>query len=148
MFKRILIPTDGSKLSRRAIKTGIALAKSVGADIVGFHVRPLYPAVYFGEASMVIPPRAEERFEQQTLSAAGKYLAELETAATRAGIKCKLVQREDISPADAIIDAAKRNRCDLIVMASHGRRGAARLLLGSETNKVLVGSKIPVLVTR
>lgn len=147
MFKKILIATDGSKLSRKAIVSGTRIAASMGASVVGFHVRPPYPMVYYGEPVMVdvVPPATYERESKKT---AGRYLAEVADLAAKAHVQAKLANVSDPSPADAIIKAARREKCDLIVMAAHGRRGIARLLLGSETNRVLTHSKIPVLVVR
>jgi nucleotide-binding universal stress UspA family protein len=146
--KRILIPTDGSRLSRRAIAYGVALAKSIGASVVGFHARPLPQVMYYGDATLTIAPTTEKLLEQEGVRAAEKHLAVVAAAAKQAGVRCKSIQSMDLSPAEAIIRTARRERCDLIVMASHGRKGVSRLLLGSETNHVLTHSRIPVLVTR
>ena len=147
MYKRILIATDGSRLSRKAIAHGTALAKALGAAVVGFHTRQPFPIMYFAEAVMV-PPATEKQFEAESAKIAKERLAEIEAAAKKAGVNYKAVQITDPSPAEAIIRAAKREKCDLVVMASHGRKGFARVLLGSETNLVLTHSTIPVLVTR
>jgi nucleotide-binding universal stress UspA family protein len=147
MFKRILIATDGSKLSRKAITNGIAVARAVDAEVVGFYARAPFPMVYAGEAIM-LPASTEREYELDTIRLAKKYLAEIQTAAEAANLGVKTVHVMDQSPAEAIMRAAKKHKCDLIVMASHGRRGFARVLLGSETNHVLTHSKIPVLVTR
>ncbi|MFM9887449.1 MAG: universal stress protein [Burkholderiales bacterium] len=147
MIKRILIATDGSRLSRKAITHGIALAKALGATVVGFHARQPFPTIYFAEAVM-IPPSAEKQFEADSVKLARERLAEIETAAKKALVDFKAVQTTDLSPAEAIIRAAKKEKCDLIVMSSHGRKGFARVLIGSETNLVLTHSNIPVLVTR
>jgi nucleotide-binding universal stress UspA family protein len=147
MYKRILIATDGSRLSRKAIAQGVALARAERALVVGCHIRPPLSVTYHGAPTLVLP-RAEHEYEQQTVKAAEKYLGEIAAAAKKAGVRFKGVHRPGFSPAEGIIDVARKERCDLIVMASHGRRGISRALLGSETNKVLVGSRIPVLVTR
>ncbi len=147
MVNRILIATDGSRLSRKAIAHGIALAKALGATVVGFHARQPFPTIYFAEAVM-IPPSTEKQFEEDSAKLARERLAEIEAAATKARVDFKAVETTDLSPADAIIRTAKKEKCDLIVMASHGRKGLARVLVGSETNLVLTHSKIPVLVTR
>jgi len=139
MYKRILIATDGSRLSRRAIKHGIALAKSVGAAVVGFHARPFYPP---------LPADTAKLSDKQSIKIAEQNLAEIETAARKAGVSYKGVQARGASPSGSIIKTAKKEKCDLIVMASHGRKGMLRLLLGSETTQVLTHSHIPVLVTR
>jgi nucleotide-binding universal stress UspA family protein len=147
MYQRILIATDGSRLSRRAVSQGIALAKSFGATVVAFHNKAPYPTIYYGEPVM-IPPSTERQFERETQKLAEKYLSEVATQAQKAGVECKGVSASGVSPADAIIRTAKTEKCDLIVMASHGRKGLSRVLLGSETSAVLTHSKIPVLVTR
>ncbi|MFN0302997.1 MAG: universal stress protein [Burkholderiales bacterium] len=147
MYKRILIATDGSRLSRKAIAQGTALAKALGATVVGFHARQPFPAIYFAEAVM-IPPSTERQYEADSVKLSRDRLAEIEAAARKAGVDFKVVQAVDQSPAEAIIRAAKKEKCDLIVMASHGRKGIARILIGSETSLVLTHSTIPVLVTR
>lgn len=147
MYKRIIIATDGSKRSKKAIQHGIALAKAYGASVVGFHCRPPFPMVYYGEPVFVeIVP--EKDYERETVKTALRYLGEIEAAANKAGLTYKGVHVADVSPASALVKAAKKQKCDAIVMASHGRKGIARLVLGSETNRVLVESTLPVLVTR
>ncbi len=147
MVQRILIATDGSTLSRKAIKTGIALAAATGASVVGFHARPTFPVVFYG-APVEVSPSTIDRFDADTAKAATKYLSEIEAAAAKADVKCTLAQVVSASASDDIVRTAKKYKCDLIVMASHGRRGIRRLLLGSETSLVLTHSTIPVLVTR
>ena len=148
MYRSILIATDGTRLSRKALEEGVALAKAVGASVVGFHARQ--PAVLpaYAEPAVVLPQKTEELIEKQGLQAAGRYLAKMEAVAKKAGVKFKGVHLVDSSPADAIVKTAKKEKCALIVMASHGRRGLSRLLLGSETNHVLMRSHTPVLVVR
>jgi nucleotide-binding universal stress UspA family protein len=147
MYSRILIATDGSRLSKKAITAGIDFAKVSQASVVGVHCRPPYPAIYYGEPVFVdVVP--ERDYEQETAKTALKYLGEIEAAAKKAGVAFKGVHLVNTSAADAIIRTAKKEKCDLIVMASHGRKGVARVLLGSETQNVLVNSHIPVLVTR
>ncbi len=133
MFKHILIPTDGSELTRKAIQSGIALAKSVGAKVTGITVT--VPSQIFADTT-------------PTNTSAEKYLDQIKDAATAVGVNCSVIHAEHEQPYQAIIDATKRNGCDLIVMASHGRRGVSALMLGSETVKVLTHSTIPVLVYR
>lgn len=147
MFKKILLPTDGSALSKKAIRKGIDFAKSIGARIVGFHARPLANLAYYGE-SMAMTPGLLEAEQAAIDRAAGKFIEEISKAAQKAGVPCECFSVENNSPYEAIIAAAKKNRCDLILMASHGRHGITGLVLGSETNKVLTHSKIPVLVMR
>jgi nucleotide-binding universal stress UspA family protein len=145
MYKHILIPTDGSALSRKAIANGVKLAKSVGARVTGlFAAPPATPVVYkdFVPVDYMTPREHAEMIEKT----AAKYLAVIEQAAKHAGVRCKCIHVTNDFPADAILAVAKQQKCDLIVMASHGRRGLAGVLLGSETQKVLIHSKIPVLV--
>ena len=148
MYRRILIATDGSPLSRKAIDEGVALARSVGASVVGFHARAPVMLPYYAEPAIVLPRKTEEMIEKQALAAARKHLTRIEAIAKKAGVEFKGVDSVDASPADAIIRAAKKEKCELIVMASHGRRGISRLLLGSETNHVLTHARMPVLVVR
>lgn len=147
MFKNILIPTDGSKLSAKAIKSGIAYAKSVKAEVTGCYVVEPFRPYYFGD---YIPPDmpTPKEFETSARAAGEKYLKQIETAARAAGLKYRGSVVMADSPYAGIISAAKKARCDLIFMASHGRRGLSGMLLGSETHKVLTHSKIPVLVYR
>jgi nucleotide-binding universal stress UspA family protein len=148
MYRRILIATDGSRLSRKAIEEGVALARSVGASVVGFHARLPLMLPYYAEPAIVLPQHTEKMLEKQGIDSAKKYLAKIEAIAQKAGVVYKSVQVVDPSPADAILKIAKKEKCELIVMASHGRRGISRLLLGSETSHVLTRSHIPVLVVR
>ena len=147
MFKHILIPTDGSPLSRRAIRQGIRLARSLGAQVTGlFAAPPATPVVYRHHLPVgYATPRQHARAIERS---AARYLDVIRRAAKKAGVRCECIQVTSDFPAEAILAAAKRRKCDLVVMASHGRRGPARLLLGSETQKVLAHSKISVLVTR
>jgi nucleotide-binding universal stress UspA family protein len=148
MFKHILLPTDGSKLSERAVKTGLQFAKSIKAAVTAVHVIPEFRMVV--EEGFVSPVGAElkQRFEKESREHAKKMLAKVEKAADDAGVKCTAVSVVGDYPYQRIIEVAKKNKCDLIMMASHGRRGISSLLLGSETAKVLTHSKIPVLVVR
>lgn len=147
MYQHILIPTDGSELSRRAIVAGVKLAKSVGAKVTGFFAAPpATPVVYedFVPVGYMTPEQHAEMIEKTT----AHYLGVIEKAAEAAGVACECIHVTNDFPADAILAAAKKQKCDLIFMASHGRRGLAGVLLGSETQKVLTHSKIPVLVYR
>jgi nucleotide-binding universal stress UspA family protein len=147
MYKRILIATDGSHRSRGAIARGVAFAKSLRAAVVGFHARLPNPVLYYGEP-VALPAETWERLEKESIATAKKHLAAIQAAAKRAGVRYRGIHLPSISPSEAIIKTARRERCDLIVMASHGRRGVSKLLPGSETIKVLTHSQIPVLVTR
>jgi nucleotide-binding universal stress UspA family protein len=147
MFKNILIPTDGSKLSMNAINSGLSFAKSIDAKVTGCYVVEPFQPYYFGD---YIPPDmpTPKEFERHAREAGEKYLAQIETAARAAGLKYRGAVVTAETPYAGIISAAKKEKCDLIFMASHGRRGLSGMLLGSETHKVLTHSKIPVLVYR
>jgi nucleotide-binding universal stress UspA family protein len=147
MFKNVLIPTDGSKLSQKAIKSGVAFARSIGARITGCYVVEPFQAYYFGD---YIPPDmpTPKEFERHAREVGEKYLEQIEAAARAAGLSYSGSVVKADTPYAGIISAAKKSRCDLIYMASHGRSGLSGLLLGSETHKVLTHSTIPVLVYR
>lgn len=149
MFKHILVPTDGSKLSGKAVATAIALARAVGAKVTGVYViAPFVPPVYGEGAAYVTAEFNPKRYKEAMAKAARHALAEVEISAESAGVECKTRPVAGDLPWESIIRAAKGGKCDLIVMASHGRRGLAGLLLGSETTKVLTHSRVPVLVCR
>lgn len=145
VYRHILIPTDGSQLSEDAIRQGVALAKSLGAKVTGITVFPPF-RVFAAEPMMIPDTPAQYRMDCDAL--AGKYLGVVEDAAKTAGVPCEVTPLTHEHPYQAIIDTATTKGCDLIFMASHGRRGVAALVLGSETTKVLTHSKIPVLVCR
>ncbi|MBI3919428.1 MAG: universal stress protein [Betaproteobacteria bacterium] len=147
MYKNILVPIDGSALSRSAAREAVAFAKAQGAKVVGFYVAPAYqPNVYadFVPASFVSP----KEYDELAKKTADKYLSVVEKAAKAAGVSCTCAHAMSDLPYEEIIKAAQRHKCDLIFMASHGRSGIARLLLGSQTSKVLAHTKVPVLVHR
>jgi nucleotide-binding universal stress UspA family protein len=145
MFKHILIPTDGSDLSRKALLYGIQLAKESGAKATALTVRPPY---VIGSMDMIGVVGSQDEFEAETQRYADYALTQARMAADAAGVQIETVQDVGDQPFRAIIDSAKAHGCDLIVMASHGRRGMSALLLGSETVKVLTHSTVPVLVYR
>lgn len=147
MYQRILVTTDGSTLSKKAVANAIALAATCGAELVAMKVVPRYPQTYF-EGS--IPLNADEvgRIEKQWQEAAMANLSAVQKAASAKGVTCKTVTVKSDVVSDAIISTAKKQKVDLIVMASHGRKGIKRLLLGSETQQVLTHSHTPVLVLR
>ncbi len=147
MYKRILVATDGSSLSKKAVANAIALAASCGAELVALKVVPRYPQTYF-EGSIPLSAAEISRIEKQWADAATENLAAVQKSATGKGVTCKGVTVKSDVVSDAIIAAAKKHKADLIVMASHGRKGIKRLLLGSETQQVLTHSHIPVLVLR
>ena len=145
MFKHILIPTDGSDLSRKAILYGVQLAKESGAKVTGLTVTEPYQVA--GMDTVFIPSDQGD-YEEQARVLSEKAMEQVKMAANAAGVPCETIREVHDQPYRAIIDAAQALGCDLIVMASHGRRGISALLLGSETAKVLTHSTIPVLVYR
>jgi nucleotide-binding universal stress UspA family protein len=147
MFKHILIPTDGSKLSEQAAKAGVALAQAVGARVTAlFAAPPATPVVY----KNLLPAKymAPDEHVQLIERVAAKYLGVIERAARTAGVRCEAIHTTSDFAADTILQTAVKRKCDLIVMGSHGQRGLKTLLLGSQTQKVLAHAKIPVLVYR
>lgn len=144
MFKRILIPTDGSDITRKAVDTAIGLAGPLGAQVMTISVKEPFP---YSAISEMQPTPPQEFFDAQERIAAKRVKAVVD-ACQAAGVACKSHTVEALHPWEAIIDHAKRMECDLIVMASHGRRGVSALLLGSETQKVLTHTGVPVLVVR
>ena len=147
MFKHILIPTDGSELSRATAQRAVSFAKEAGARVTVFYAKPEYPIAYFGEGAL-IDPTTPEKFAELADQQANEYLSEVQKWCADAGVPCATTTATSDIPYEAIIEAADKAGCDLIFMASHGRRGISGFLLGSETNKVLTHSKIPVLVYR
>ncbi|MGE5384460.1 MAG: universal stress protein [Betaproteobacteria bacterium] len=147
MFKHILLPTDGSELSKKTAERAIAFARDAGAKITIFFAKPEYPVAYFGEGALIDPTTPED-FAAMTERQASEYLGEVARLCTEAGVEYDTVTETNDVPYEAIIAAAGHAGCDLIFMASHGRRGLSGFLLGSETNKVLTHSSIPVLVYR
>ncbi|HZP86923.1 MAG TPA: universal stress protein [Burkholderiales bacterium] len=147
MFKKILLPTDGSDLSKKAVKKGIEFAKSIGASVVGFYSPEDYRVLMYSE---YIPPSllSEDEFQANAQKTAEHHLAYVEKQAASAGVPYESFFMSSVAPWEAIIEAAKKKKCDLIFMASHGRTGLAGLVLGSQTTKVLTHSKIPVMVYR
>ena len=147
MFRNILVPTDGTELSHKAIKGAVQLARQQKARLTALHVVPPYESGMRDEAS-VLHYLSPQHYAERTRAVAQKHLAVVGKAAAAAGVSCELVQVSGRFPFEEILRSAQRKKCDLIYMASHGRRGIARLLLGSETSKVLAHSTIPVLVCR
>ena len=144
MFKRILVPTDGTDLSLKAVATAAGLAQTFGAELVGVTV--VEPYSYSGMSEY--HPETPDAFETRNAQIANERLRKFSDAVQSAGVKAEMLTERSFTPFEAIIGAAKRKQCDLIVMASHGRRGRAGVLLGSETQKVLTHTAIPVLVVR
>ena len=145
MYKSILIATDGSEFCAGAISHGVALAKLVGAKVVAVTVsQPLHTAI----PKELIPDHLIASVQSEIAKAADEKLAAVEKAAKAAGVTIETVKASRDHPWEAIVQTAKDKGCDLIVMASHGRRGVSAMVLGSETQKVLVHTNIPVLVVR
>jgi nucleotide-binding universal stress UspA family protein len=147
MFKRILCATDGSKRSAHAVKTAAAIAKDMGALLTLVHVTPDYRTPYYPDGVMIDWP-SEKDYKRDCKAAAEKVFARDTAAALKDGVEAETVHLFGDSPADEILGAARKAKADLIVMASHGRKGFEALLLGSETQKVLARSNVPVLVVR
>lgn len=145
MFKHILIPTDNSPLSKKAIKAAVAFAKVQHAKITGFYASERYEIVAYGE---YFPSDLVSRVEwdKQAQKTAEKFLSVIEKEAKAAGVTCNTYHLSALAPWEGIIEAAKKKKCDLIFMASHGRTGLSGLLLGNQAAKVLAHSSIPVLV--
>lgn len=147
MYKKILVATDGSTLSKKAVSSAIALAGLCGAELVALKVVPRYPQSYF-EGGLPLGVQDVARVEKQWADDGQSVVEAVKTTAEAKGLKAKAVTVKSDLVAEAVIAAAKKHKADLIVMASHGRRGIKRLLLGSETQQVLTHSHIPVLVLR
>ena len=144
MYKRILVPTDGSDITAKAVSTAVALAKLCGASLVTLCVKEPFPYSAISEMQPVPP---QEFYDAQEKIAVARVKAVLD-AANAAGLPCEGATLEALHPWEAILETAKTKGCDLVVMASHGRRGMAALLIGSETSRVLTHSPLPVLVVK
>ena len=147
MYQRILVATDGSTLSKKAVKGAIGLAAATGAELVALHVVPRYPMSWF-EGAVGISPHDIAKTEKAWTDNAQALLDGVCAQAKTAGVKAKPAISHSDLVANAILAAAKKHKCDLIVMASHGRKGLQRVLLGSETQQVLTHGTTPVLVLR
>jgi nucleotide-binding universal stress UspA family protein len=147
MYQRILLATDGSKLSEKATTSAIELAALCGAELVAVTVVPRYPQSYF-EGSVALPPQEMMRVEKQWESQGQALVDTVKKTAADKGVTAQSFTLKSDVVSDALIAAATKHQCDLIVMASHGRKGIPRLLLGSETQHVLTHTGIPVLVIR
>ncbi len=145
MFKHILLPIDGSELSLRAAKVGIELARTCGARVYALHVVPAFQAlIYMAEALAI----SEAAYNEEAMVLAAGYLAQVQRLAEDAGVKYSGSYDVAERPHEIILQTTREKGCDLVVMASHGRRGLSRWLLGSETQKVLLQGDVPVLVCR
>lgn len=147
MFKHILIPTDGSPVAAKAVKAGFEFAKEIGARVTVYYGLDPMPAPYYGDG-YTVDARAIADIERSARAAGEQVLAKIAQTSKAAGVACTGVIDKPTTPYEGIIAAAKKSKCDVIFMASHGRRGIAGLLLGSVTQKVLSHSQIPVLVYR
>jgi len=149
MFRNILVPTDGSVMSRRAVRRAMRLAKEQNARVTGLWVGPVWqPTLYAYDASVPAGFVTPRQFAASIRQVAARHLGAVKKAAAAARVPCRILFTQSSFPQLEIIKAARRNRCDLIVMASHGRRGISRLLLGSQTGLVLAHATIPVMVCR
>ena len=147
MFKHILIPTDGSDVAAKAIKAGVALAKEMGASVTGFYAIEPPPTHVYGEGYLAERQLVVE-LERRAQEVAQASVDQVTTAAKSAGVPCDTAISKSVVPYKGIIDAAQKNNCDVVFMASNGHKGFTGLILGSVTQKVLTHSKIPVLVFR
>ena len=147
MYKNLLVATDGSKLSDKAVAHAIGLAQVVGASLTAFYAAPDYPMPAYADG-VVYEPVSRKEYTKLASEDAQKILGAVATKSDAAGVACKTAFAIASAPWEAILAAAKKNKCDAIVMASHGRRGISAVLLGSETQKVLTHGKLPVIVVR
>jgi nucleotide-binding universal stress UspA family protein len=145
MYRKLLIATDGSEIAAKAVKTGLTLAKQLGAGVVAVTATEPWSAMTNGEGFAFDFPI--EAYEKAAAEHAEQILSKVRQEATTAGVGCETVHVNDF-PAEAILATAGKTDCDLIVMASHGRRGIARLLLGSQASRVVALSSRPVLICR
>lgn len=145
MYKHILIATDGSELAQKAVDQGLALAGALGADVIAVTVTAPWTSIAVGEVGVAFPP---QNYDRMVADGAQDVLAGVAMRAKAAGVPCDTLHVIDRLPAEGILEAAATRGRDLIVMASHGRSGIARLLLGSAANEVVVKSAMPVLICR
>lgn len=145
MFKKILVPTDGSPLSEKSAKAALEFAAAHGAGVVGLAVAEVYPFMLMPEAGAMVDLSTYEELQDKS---AQQAMERLSAMATDAKVSCEVVSTRGVHPYEEIINTAKAKGCDLIWMGSHGRKGLDKLLLGSETQRVLSHSTIPVMVYR
>ena len=148
MFRHILLPVDGSRLALKGAKAGIRLAKALRARVTAVYVIPPFMPIAYGDAAVYVPALSPQEYRKATEKGARKALAAVEAEAKKARVRCKSRFLTAAQVYDGILRTARGARCDAVAMASHGRGGLAGVLLGSETQKVLTHSKIPVLVSR
>jgi nucleotide-binding universal stress UspA family protein len=146
MFKSILVPTDGSPLAEKVFDTAIELARTGGGKLIGVSVVPPYIEAFSTEGIAV--PDYSEQFKQDMLVHAQRNVQRLADAAQRQGVACETFTPISGTPADAILELCQQHGCDLIVIASHGRRGLSSLLLGSEAQRIIADTSVPVMVFR
>lgn len=147
MYQRILVATDGTTLSKKAVKSAIELAALCGAELVAVKVVPRYPQSYF-EGGIALQPEEVQRVETQWADEGQAVVDAVKKTALARGVTTKAITVKSDIVSDALLAAAKKHQCDLIVMASHGRKGIKRLLLGSETQHVLTHASMPVLILK
>jgi nucleotide-binding universal stress UspA family protein len=147
MYQKLLVATDGSTLSKKAVRSAVELAGAVGAELVALYVVPHYPVSYF-EGGITVSTQDIARTEKQWADQGQAVVDAVQQAAQAKGVKAKGIIAKSDLVAESIMSTAKKQKCDLIVMASHGRKGFKRILLGSETQHVLTHSTVPVLVLR
>ena len=147
MYQKLLVATDGSTLSKKAVRSAIELAGAVGAELLALYVVPRYPVSYF-EGGITVSTQDIARTEKQWADQGQAVVDAVQQAAQAKGVKAKGIIAKSDLVAESIMATAKKQKCDLIVMASHGRKGFKRILLGSETQHVLTHSTVPVLVLR
>lgn len=146
MFKRILIPTDGSKVADKAVKAGFRFAREIGAKVIGYYAIEPVIGYYYGEGAM--DSKLYDALDRQSKAASEKTLTAMTKQAKAARVRFESLCDRPTTAYDGIVRAARRKKCDAIFIASHGRSGLTKLVMGSVTQKVLVHSKIPVLVYR
>ena len=147
MYTHLMVPTDGSKLSDKAVANAIGLAQALKAKLTAFYSSADYPMPVYAEG-VVFEPVSKREYTRKAKEEAQKILDRVAAKAAAAGVDCATAHAIAASPWEAILATAKKSKCDAIVMASHGRRGVSAMLLGSETQKVLTHSKLPVIVVR
>lgn len=145
MFKKILVPTDGSPLSEKSAKAALEFAASQGASVVGLAVAELYPFMLMPEAGAMVDLSTYEELQDKS---AQQAMDKLKAMAADAKVPCESISTRGVHPYEEIVNTATTKGCDLIWMASHGRKGIDKLLLGSETQRVLSHSTLPVMVYR
>ena len=148
MYKNILVPIDGSKLSEKAAKEALGLARALGAKLTLFHCVADFPAPVYAESAILAAQITAGQYRKESVRHAEEVLAKAAAKLANSGLTIDTMHAVGDLPYNAIVGAAAKKKCDLIVMASHGRRGLSGFLLGSETQKVLTHSKVPVLVVR